>query len=93
MNQILAIEAICYIALMIILGILAARGRMTENLCAVLVIAPINLMIMTAGISANLSSPTPYPFGLIAVSLATIIFTVVGYPLAKWLYRQTFPRK
>lgn len=91
MQQILGIEAICYIALIIILGILAARGRLTENLFALCLIPPISLMIITAAIGADLSSPTSYPFGLIVVSLATIIITVVGYPLAKWLYRQIFP--
>ena len=93
MQQILVAEAICYIALIMLLGILAVRGRMTENLFALCMVVPISLMIMTAGIGANLSSPTPTPFGFIAVILATIIFTVVGYPFVKWLYRQIFPHK
>lgn len=93
MEQILAIEAACYIALMILLGILSARRRLNENLIALCVVAPISLLIITAGIDANLSSPTPYPFGIFAVSFAAIIVTVVGYPLVKWIHRQIFPHK
>ena len=90
MSQILLIEIICYFGIIVLLPILAVRGILTEQLFALLQVAPLTLILITALL--NYSSPG-YPFGLLAGSVGTIVFTIIGYPIARWLYRQLFPRK
>ena len=93
MRMILNIEVICYFGLILFQIILAVRGLLTEQLFALLQVAFISLIMITAGLDANLSSPHPYPFGLLTGSIGTIVFAVIGYPIARWIYRQVFPPK
>jgi len=91
MSQVLIPEVVCYagvIALLIFWGI---RGKLTEQLFAVFLVAPLGLILITAGLDANRSSPDPYPFGLIALSIGTLVATIMAYVIARWLYRQIFP--
>jgi hypothetical protein len=93
MKQILIIEVICYFGILALQGFWYARGQLTEQRFAVFQVAPLVLIIITAGLDAYLSAARPYAFGLLALSIGTIIFTVIGYPIALWLYRQFPPPK
>ena len=93
MTQIVLIETICYFGIILSLPVLAARGKLTEHLFALLLAAPLGLILITAGLDANLSSPDPYPFGLIALSIGTLISTILSYLIARWAYKQLFRRK
>ncbi|MEW6402319.1 MAG: hypothetical protein AB1649_11000 [Chloroflexota bacterium] len=93
MSPILIIEVAGYFGILALQGFWHARGELTEQRFAIFQIAPLTIIIMTAGLDAYLSSPQPYPFGLLAMSIGTIIFAVIGYPIARWVYRQIFPPK
>jgi hypothetical protein len=75
------------ILLQIIWGI---RGALTERRFALFQVAPLSLLMITAVL--YYSSPE-YPFGLVAGSIGTILFSIIGYPIARWVYRQIFPPK
>ena len=93
MAQIIIIEVIGYFGILAVLGFWHARGELTEHRFALFQVAPLSLIIITAGLDAYLSSPHPYPFGLLALSIGTIIFAAIGYPIARWIYRHVFPPK
>lgn len=89
MTQILILEAMGYFALLALQAFWHARGELTEQRFALFQVVPLTLIMITAGLDAYLS--TPDPFGLLAVSIGSIVFAVVGYLIARWIYRQVFP--
>jgi len=93
MAQILMIEVIGYFGILALQGFWYARKELTEQRFALFQVAPLTLIMITAGLDAYLSSPHPYPFGLLALSIGTIVFAIIGYPIARWIYRQTLPPK
>lgn len=93
MTPILIIEVICYFGILALQGFWYARGELTEQRFALFQVAPLTLIMITAGLDAYLSSSHSYPFGLLAFSIGTIIFAIIGYPLARWIYRQLFHLK
>ena len=90
MTQIVLIETICYFGIIMSLPVLAARGKLTEHLFALLLVAPLTLILITVGI---FSFSPEFPFGLLAGSIGTIVSAIVGYAIARWAYRQLFRRK
>ena len=93
MRQMVTIEVVSYFGILILQGIWFARGELTEQRFALFQVAPLTLIMITAGLDAYLSSLHPYPFGLLALSIGTIVFATLGYPIARWIYRQIFPLK
>ena len=91
MREILIIEVICYFGIILLQIIWGVRGELTEQRFALFQVAPLTLIMITAGLDAYLSSP--YPFGLVVGSIGTIVFAIIGYPIARWIYRQVFPPK
>jgi len=93
MRQILLIETICYFGLIGLEIYWQIHVERNERRFALLQVASLTLIMLTAGLDANLSLPHPYPFGLLAISIGAILFAVIGYPIARWIYRQVFPEK
>jgi len=93
MAQILIIEVVGYFGILALQVFWHVRGELTEQRFALFQVASLTLIIITAGWDAYLSSPHPYPFGLLAMNIGTIIFAIIGYPIARWIYRQVFPPK
>ncbi len=90
MRLLLAIEIIGYFGELGLQAYWGIRGLLTEQRFALLQVATISLILITA----NLYYAEPgYPFGVLVGSIATLVFMVVGYPVARWLYRQVFPGK
>jgi hypothetical protein len=93
MGQILIFEVLGYFGILLVQVFWHVRGELTERRFALFQVSSLTLIIITAGLDAYLSSPRPYPFGLIAISIGTMVFAVMGYPIARWIYRQMFPPK
>jgi hypothetical protein len=93
MGQILIVEVIGYFGILALQVYWHVHRELTERRFALFQVTPLTLIMITAGLEAYLSSPHPYPFGLFALSIGTIIFAIIGYPIARWIYRQTFPPK
>jgi len=93
MKQILIIEVIGYFGVILLQSIWAIRKELTEQRFALFQVASLTLIMITAGLDAYLSSPTPYPFGLVTGSIGPILFAIIGYPIARWIYRQASPPK
>ena len=64
------------------------RGKLTEQFFAIMSLSYISLFVLTAFLLA----PPKYEFFLIW-AVITMIFWILGYPSARWLYRQLFPPK
>ncbi len=90
MTPILIIEVIGYFGILALQGFWYARGELTEQRFALFQVASLSLIMIT---SVIFSSSPEYPFGLLAGSIGTIVFAVIGYPIARWIYRQVFPPK
>ena len=93
MSHLLAIEVICYFGTLGLLIFWGVRGILTEQRFAIFMTAPLTLIIITAGLDANLSLPSPYPFGLVALGIGTLISSVLTYVMARWAYKGLFPPK
>jgi hypothetical protein len=91
MKEILIVEVIGYFGVILLQIIWFVRGELTEQRFALFQVATLTLIMITAGLDAYLSSR--YTFGLVMVSIGTIVFAFVGYPIARWIYRQVFPLK
>lgn len=90
MQQLLVIEMIGYFGILFLQLVWYSRGELTEQRFAIFQVASLSLIMITVVL---FSSSPEYPFGLLAGSLGTILFTVIGYPIARWVYRQVFPSK
>lgn len=90
MNQLLILEVICYFGVILLQIFWGIRGVLTEQRFALFQVASLSLIMITVVI---FSSSPEYPFGLLAGSIGTIIFALIGYPIAQWVYRQVFPPK
>jgi hypothetical protein len=74
-----------YLGVLALQAYMGVRGQLTETRFAVLQVASLSLIM----ISAVLRYARPeYPLGLLIGVLAVLTFCVVGYPFAKWLYRE-----
>ncbi len=93
MKFLIIIEVLSYFGLLFLQVFWGIRGILTEQRFALFQIAFLSLILITVGMDAYFSSPHPYPFGLLVGSVSTIIFASIGYPLARWVYRQIFPPK
>jgi hypothetical protein len=91
MRLILIIEVIGYFGVILLQIFWGIRGVLTEQRFALFQVASLSLIMITAGLDAYLSSP--YPFGLVAGTIGTIVFAIIGYPIARWIYRHGFPPK
>jgi hypothetical protein len=85
MTKLLVIEVIGYFGIILLQAAWAIRGELTEQRFALLQVASLSLIVITVVL---FSSSPEYPFGLVAGSLGVIVFTILGYPAARWIYRQ-----
>ncbi len=90
MKQILIIEVIGYFGVILLQSIWASRGELTEQRFALFQVASLSLIMITVVL---FSSSPEYPFGLLAGSIGVILFSIIGYPILRWVYRQVFPPK
>ncbi len=90
MRPIIIIEVICYFGVILLQIFWGIRGVLTEQRFALFQVASLSLIMITVGLFDY--SPE-YPFGLIAISIAVFLFWIIGYPMARWIYRQVFPPK
>jgi hypothetical protein len=90
MRLLLVIEVIGYFGVLLLQIIWGIRGILTEQRFALLQVASLTLIMITVVL---LSFSPEYPFGLLAGSIGTVIFGIIGYPIARWLYRQIFLTK
>ena len=90
MGQILVIEVIGYFGVILLQIVWGIRGMLTEQRFALFQTASLTLIAITAVL--YYSSPD-YPFGLLAGSIGTIVFALIGYPILRWVYRQASPPK
>jgi len=91
MRPILILEVIGFFGILLLQIIWGARGALTERRFALLPVLSLSLIMITAGLDAYLTSP--YPFGLAALIVAITLFSILGYLLLRYVYRQSFPRK
>ncbi len=87
MGQILVIEVIGYFGIILLQIFWGIHGMLTEQRFALFQTASLTLIAITAVV--HYSTPN-YPFGLLAGSIGTIIFALIGYPILRWVYRQLF---
>ena len=91
MRSVLIFEIIGYFGIIWLLAVWYVRGELTEQRFALYSVMPLSLIMLTAGLNAYLSSS--YLFGLVIEIIATIVFAIIGYQIARWIYRQVFPHK
>jgi hypothetical protein len=91
MRLFIIIEVIGYFGLIGLEVFWQIHGVRNEQRFALLQVATLSLIMITAGLNAYLSSP--YPFGLVVGTIGTIVFAIIGYPIFRWAYRQFFPPK
>jgi len=84
----LCIEIISHFGMLMFMGNMQKRGKLTEQYFALVQVAYLNLYTLTGFLLA------PATFEVILIfAIITIIFWVLGYPFARWVYRQMFPPK
>ena len=83
----LCVETISYIGMLIYMGILQKRGKLTEQFFALSQLGYLNLYMLTGFLISPLTPKVTLVFLLLM-----IILWVVGYPFARWLYRQIFQK-
>lgn len=82
------IEIISHFGMLLYMGIIQKRGKLTEQFFALVQVGYFNLYILTGFLITPVTSRVTVVFVLI-----TIILWVIGYPFARWVYRQMFPSK
>ncbi len=88
MMFILFSEIIGYFGIIWIQSIWYVRGELTENRFALFQVAYWSLFLMTAFLTIS----TTLEVTIMGVVLSLLCW-VIGYPMARWIYRQVFPPK
>jgi hypothetical protein len=88
MELLLQIEAVGYFGVSLSQALLYKRGELTAERFALLQLGGLMPILITANINSYLSSSDL--FGLVMGTIGVIVFPFVGYPIAKWVYRQFF---
>ena len=91
MRLILIIEVISYFGIILLQIIWGIRRVLTEQRFALFQVASLTLIMLTAGLFAYFSSPGHPLFGLVVGIIVTIVFSIIGYPILRWVYRQISP--
>lgn len=81
-------EIICYFGMIWLMATMQKRGTLTGNYFALAQLIFVSLFVLTG----SLLAPPTYCITLIWAAI-TIIIWLVGYPFARWLYRQIFPQR
>jgi len=84
----LYIEIISYLGVIWLMGAMQKRGKLTEQFFALVQIGYISLFTLTGSLIGSVNLQVT-----IVLAFITIIYWVLGYPFARWLYRQMFPPK
>lgn len=87
MRYILIIELIGYFGIIWLQGIWYQRRELTENRFALYQVTYLSLLILTAFVYY---SSVEY---VINGAILSTLCWIIGYPVAKWIYRQSFPPK
>ena len=90
MRLMLIIEIVGYFGILALQVFWAIHGILTEQRFALFQVGSLTLIIITVGL---FNYSPEFPFGLIAISIAVFLLWVIGYPMARWIYRQIFPPK
>jgi hypothetical protein len=86
MVYLLYFELLVYFGLLWHMGFMRQKGSLTEKYFAIMQLAYISLFILTGFLLA------PPSLGILWTLLVTIAaLWAIGYPFARWLYRQLFP--
>jgi hypothetical protein len=89
MKYLLLLELIGYYAIILHQRSLYRQGKLTANYFALLQVAIWNLMLITGAFALSESFNLWFAVILLVIS---IIGWVIGYPFARWLYKQLPPR-
>ena len=84
----LYIEIFGFFGMILLMANLQKRGNLTEQFFAIGSLSYISLFMLTAFLIAPISLEVTLVWVLV-----TIIQWIIGYPFARWLYRQMFPPK
>ncbi len=88
MKYLFLMEVFGFIGIMWLMGKMYRRGMLTEQFFAVLSFTYISLFLLTAFLLAPLS------YGILLIwVIITAVLWIVGYPFARWVYRQVIPPK
>jgi hypothetical protein len=79
------IEIISYFGVVWYMGIMQKRGKLTEQYFALIQVGYISLITVTGFLLAPMSLEVTFTWVVIM-----IIYWILGYPFARWLYRQLF---
>jgi len=84
----LYIEIFGFFGMILLMANLQKRGNLTEQFFAIGSLSYISLFMLTAFLIAPISLEVTLVWVVV-----TIIQWIIGYPFARWLYRQMFPPK
>jgi hypothetical protein len=84
----LFIEIISHFGMLMYMGIMQKRGKLTEQFFALSQVGYFNLYVLTGFLLTPLTLNITITFVVI-----TIILWILGYPFARWIYRQLFANR
>lgn len=90
MKLLLIIEVIGYFGVVGLQAYWGVHRVLTEQRFALFQVGSLTLIMITAVLYY---ARPDYPFGLVAGSITTLLFAIIGYPIARWIYRQVLPPK
>lgn len=84
----LFIEIISHFGVLMYMGVMQRRGKLTEQFFALVQVGYSNLYVLTGFLITPLTLKITMAFITI-----TILLWVLGYPFTRWIYRQMFLSK
>jgi hypothetical protein len=82
------IEIVSYFGVIWFMGVMQKRGRLTEQFFAIVQVGYISVITLTGFLVGSLTWQT-----IVALVVIIIIYWILGYPFARWAYRQLFSPK
>jgi hypothetical protein len=90
MDSILIVEIVGYFGIILLQVFWGIRGELTEQRFALFQVAPLSLILISVVL---LNASPEFPFGFLMGSIGTLVFSIIGFPISRWIYRQVFPPK
>ena len=88
MTPVACVEMVGYIGILLLQGIWYKRGELTENRFALFQVAFWSLFTLTAILAVS----TTLELTAIGITLS-VMWWMIGYPLARWIYKQATAHK
>ena len=88
MKYLFLAEVFGFVGIMWLLGNMYKQGKLTEQFFAILTLTYISIFLLTGFLLV-----TPTYVDLIFWAILTILVWLIGYPFARWIYRQVLPPK